>query len=58
MLVKISRHREVWKKFVGGKRFYSHADMDMETFRLVAGALEVRWAVIRAEHGKWTDADI
>lgn len=58
MVVKISKHRSGWKKFVGGRRFYSSVGMDVETFRLVAGALETRWKVVKARDGVWTKADI
>lgn len=58
MHIKINRHRDGWKKFIGGKRFYSPVGMDSETFRRLAGALQVRWSIISVSGGEWTEQEI
>lgn len=59
MATQISKHRDGWKKFIGGKRFYSPVGMARETFVLIAGSLERQWQVIVAEGRKvWTEEDI
>ncbi len=55
----ISPHRGGWKKYIGGKRFYSHVGQDRESFQQVAAASEIRWQVIKARGElAWTKADI
>jgi hypothetical protein len=48
----ISTHRNGWKNFIGGRRFYSYAGMDEDTFKHVAADLEARWKAIKAAGGE------
>jgi hypothetical protein len=57
-MTKITPHRDGFKKYVGGRRFYSHAGQDRESFRLVAAALVDRWDAIKRQGGEWTEEDI
>lgn len=54
----ISEHRKGWKKFIGGRRFYSYSGMTEEEFRRVVTALQDRWETIAARGGTWTQTDI
>jgi type 1 glutamine amidotransferase len=44
----ISKHRNGWKKYIGGRRFYSHLGHTEDDFKLVVAALVARWEAIVA----------
>lgn len=59
MSVRYNKHRTGWKKFIGGKRFYSRSGMEQDTWALLVAALDARWAAIKAIGGTdWTTDDI
>jgi integrase len=57
--ISVSPHLSGWKKFIGGRRFYSHVGQSLDSFRRVAVALIARWREMKAGgRTEWTEEDV